>query len=965
MKYAVIDFETTGNQPGDEIIQVGLVLVEEDRITDRFSSFIKPERAELTDFIKELTGITEAMLEDAPGLDEVMTKLIPFLKDAILVAHNAGFDLAFLQRALDQCGYSPFDGPVLDTIDFLRMTFPGLSTLQLSMVSQSFELEHDQPHRADSDAEATALVWIQCLEKLEMLPLITIQRLATLFDNGLHHLRDMAWFFSELRHRREVATAQDPHSHRYYRQFALNVEDWTEEEAPRASDGPPEELAADFDTFYAGLKQRLEERFENYEHREAQEKMITEIVDAFENDRHLMIEAGTGTGKSLGYLIPSLYYGILHDHKVTVSTHTINLQEQIRQRDIPLLQDIFPVPFQAAVLKGRSHYLCLRKFEHKLNLADYEQTRDDVINAAQMTIWLSETEHGEDEEINFGNKGLDFWYSVASDADSCLNRACPWFRKCFYHRAKHRANLADVVITNHSLLFTDVKAEHRLIPGYQHLVVDEAHHFEEVASRHLGQMVSYFGMANALQWLYKDARNGQLPMFQQQLSQSGRESLQDAGSQLQDSFARILKIKELWDQLTDVLYQSYLVRQEGFAQEAGQLVLRIKQDQPPRQWDTIEAIEDNLHVEVSQWLKGIDRLMSEVKEVDETEEFQGLITDISGMVKEIARMKDTIRIFVKMKEEHTVYWLEASAFYKSKSMVFQCVPVDVSSMLREAFFDKKDSVVLTSATLSVDRSFDYTSEQLGLQSSQAKGELVTSILPSPFNYRQNVLLCIPRDFPKVKGGASGDTEFIEKLIDSLAEVATVTKGRMLVLFTSYRMLKEVHAALKPRLASQGIQVLGQGIDSGNRSKLTRWFQESPASVLLGTSSFWEGVDIPGEALSCLAIVRLPFQPPNHPIVEAKSEYIKKQNKNPFMHYSVPQAVIRFKQGFGRLVRTSGDYGIVIVYDTRVIDTQYGKYFLYSLPGPKMEHMPSHGLVPRIQEWLEQREAKHEVNDQNL
>lgn len=259
---------------------------------------------------------------------------------------------------------------------------------------------------------------------------------------------------------------------------------------------------------------------------------------------------------------------------------------------------------------------------------------------------------------------------------------------------------------------------------------------------------------------------------------------------------------------------------------------------------------------------------------------------------------------------------------------------------------------MTSATLTVDKSFDYAIRQLGLVPYESADRLKAITLPSPFDFRKQALVCIPRDFPKL-GFRNGEREFVERLSESLAEVAISTGGRMLALFTSYRMLGEVYERLNDHLAARGseIEVLGQGIEGGTRSKLTRRFLQNPASILLGTSSFWEGVDIPGDALTCLAIVRLPFKPPNHPIVEAKCERLKEQNENSFMKYSVPQAVIRFKQGFGRLVRTAGDRGIAVIYDTRIIETKYGKNFLYSLPGPKIEHMPTEQLVPRVREWL--------------
>lgn len=950
MKFAVLDFETTGSQTTDRIIQVGLVIIVDDTITDRYTSLVNPG-VSIPSSIISLTGINDEMVKDAPELDTVMARMVPLLQDCVLVGHAIAFDLSFLQRALDEHGYFAFDGKVLDTIDALRVLFPSLSSFQLSMVCNSFSIEHERPHQADSDAEVTALLWIRCLQRFQELSLLTLQRLSMVFDEVT---TDFGWFVREMIMFKEMFGGDEEPAGQNYRQFTLAVKDWGEEDSVR-EEKDLLTLPDDFAVFFAQLKQSLKERFVAYEDREAQEIMLAEVEAAFEQERHLMIEAGTGTGKSLGYLIPSLFYGLKHDKKMLVSTHTINLQEQIRERDIPLLMDLFPVGFRAAVFKGRSHYLCLRKFETKMGQQDFEHGKDDRLTAGQMLVWLSETEHGDDEELHFSGKGTQFWHSVASDSDSCLNRACPWFKKCFYHRARNNASNADLVITNHSMLFTDTKAESRLLPSYKHLVIDEAHHFEEVASKHLGIEVVYGAFVSTLWWLYKDSRNGQLPILSSKLSKAdGEKGL--AWSQILDGMLPVLlQIKEEWDELTDLLFQLVSTRSDPSQQtEGGQLVYRLKKDDKPPSWDKLLVLEENMYLKLTEILKKLDKVLNEIKDQQEVLDVQGLVTDISGSVKELYRLRDNLHFFMALTDDNYVYWLEAGTS-KSKSIQLISVPVDVSPMLQEHFFEAKDSVIMTSATLSVGKSFDYTCEKLGLNSNEPEAKLKTVQLQSPFNYRQQALVAIPRDFPSIRSN-SGDKHFLDNLSQSLAEVALETKGRMLVLFTSNRMLKLTHAALKEKLSPFGIGVLGQGVDSSNRSKLTRLFQNSPSSVLLGTSSFWEGVDIPGDALTCLAIVRLPFQPPNHPLVEAKMENLKKLNLNPFMKLSVPQAVIRFKQGFGRLVRTAKDKGIVIIYDTRVIDSTYGKYFLYSLPGPKIEHMPTNQLVGRIKQWMGESEV---------
>ncbi|RJX38475.1 ATP-dependent helicase DinG [Paenibacillus pinisoli] len=949
MNYAVLDLETTGHGAEDDIIQVGLVIVSDELdIVKTYSSFVKP-RIPIPAFITGLTGITEDMVKDAPELNEVLLQLIPLLDDAVLVAHNVGFDAGFLNNALDRCGYMPFTGRRLDTIDLLRIFYPSITTYQLGAVAELFGIENHQHHQADSDAMATALIFIESVQKMRSMPLLTAQRLSALIDEG----KDLHWFLRWNEKRVEQDTVFDMGDYDFYRQFALKAREWSEEKPPR-EENPSSEGVLDginFEDYLAEVKSRFQDKFERYEEREAQVTMFREVYEALTQDKHLLIEAGTGTGKSLGYLIPALYYSLQSKSKIVVSTHTINLQEQLRQRDLPLLGEVLPFPFKASIFKGRGNYLCLRKFEGKLNAQDMVAPIEDPITAAQMVVWLGETETGDQEELNFGSRGADFWSTVASDADSCLNRACPWFKRCYYHRAKHESNIADVCITNHSMLFTDVQADHRLLPTYSHLVIDEAHHVEEVAGKHLGMNVHYFTLVQAMVRLYRDNRSGLLPTLRLKLQQEGDDHV-PAWTETIDTIIPIFQeIREHWDKLFEMFY-AFTAAASDSVSDNGSLVKRISAGKLPEGWDDVLAVENNVHVELTRVMKTAEKMINDIKDRVDDLSVQASLTDLNGALRDLGRVKDELRLITKLEDAQYVYWLEASTAYRHRSLQLYAAPVDVSSQLQKYFFDAKDSIVMTSATLTVQKNFQYAEEQLGLAGYEKQGKLKTVQLPSPFNYREQALVVIPRDFPVLKGAAVDDA-YLDKLIGSLADAAVETKGRMLVLFTSYKMLKQVYDPLKLKLDERGIGLLGQGIDSSNRTKLTRRFLQQPESVLLGTSSFWEGVDIPGEGLVCLAIVRLPFQPPNHPLVEAKSELLQRQKQNPFMKLSIPQAVIRFKQGFGRLVRTAHDKGIVIIYDTRVIDTYYGKHFLYSLPGPKIETMHTNQMVPRMQQWLAQ------------
>lgn len=942
MKFSVLHFKTTGNEPSDEIIQVSFVSLSDNLNVEReYCTFVRPS-ASISKFISQLAGIADEDVQDAPYIDEVMMDLVPLLSDAVLIGHNIAFHYSFLCRALEQTGYLPFTGYILDIIQLLRILFPSLP---------SFQLDSDHLHQADNDAKVIAHLFIHCLEALERLPLLTLQQLVDIFD--VQEEQHLKWFFANKLKEREALGWQEEGEYHPYRQIVLKQADWTETKPLRAPFEQPLK-GETFAQFLDEVKANLATQLDEYESRKSQEQMFNEVMACFTQEHHLLIEAGTGIGKSLGYLLPSLYQSVSQESKVVISTHTIHLQEQLKQRDFPLLEKVVSFPFQAAVLKGRRHYLCLKKFEHKIRKRDFVHPADDRLTAAQMMVWLSETEHGDDEELHFTSEGVKFWDTVASDSDSCLHRSCPWFRRCFYHRARHHAHLADIIITNHSLLFTDVIAEHRLLPVYKQLVIDEAHHFEETATKHLATHLQYFSLIHPLIKLCKDSKNGALIWLQQHLrlrgnKKTGNEEALMWVNKMDKLFVQFTNVRGNWDHIFERLFQILFSRGSRGQVEGKQIVLHLLTGNRSDGWSDILKLENDIYILLSDIIRTGEQFINEWKD-DDDDEMQSMIPHVMRLFKDMKQRRDEFRLFVQGEEGNTVYWMEGNMQYKHKSIQMYAVPLSVSDTLQKYFFKQKKSIILTSATLSVNNSFQFMEERLGLKDIKQEGRLQTVILPSPFNYREQALVVIPRDFPRIKG--TSDAHFNSVFIKSLTDVAKVTKGRMLVLFTSYQMLKDVYEPLQRSLKAYHIQVLGQGVDSDNRSKLTSTFNEQPNSVLLGTSSFWEGIDIPGDTLICLVIVRLPFQPPNHPLVEAKCDRLKQMKQNPFQQYTVPQAIIRFKQGFGRLVRTARDKGIVIIYDTRVIETNYGKRFLHSLPGPKIEHLPTEQLVRRIRMWLD-------------
>jgi len=935
-RFIVIDLETTGNQPDkDAIIQVGAVLVEDNQIIDEYSSFVYTDQ-EIPLFIQNLTGIMPESLEDAPTIDEVLVKLLPFFEDSIFVAHNAAFDLAFIQRALEEEGYAPFSGLVLDTLDLSRILLPMAQSYKLNQITEELEIMHENPHRADDDAKATADLLIKLITQLQEMPLVYLQRIHEIIKNT--H-KDLAIFVDNAISAKYLKYVnEDDNSYNVVNQIPLrNSVD--EEFESKGEEYKISHLEAIFDD--QGL---LFDHFPDFELRPSQKEMAEEVWQAFVNNYHLMVEAGTGTGKSLAYLIPALFYAKEHDEKIVIATHTINLQEQLFNRDIPLLKEILPFDFSATILKGRNNYLCLRKYEQQLHQGDLTGlNKEGAVDLAQLFTWISQTGTGDVEEINLSLSGRNLWSQIRSDADSCLNRKCPWFRNCFYHKSRNKAQTADIIITNHSLLLTNLKADHRILPTYSHLVIDEAHQFQDVALKHLGIEINQYQTNSLLTRFYRDAKSGFLVNLVTNLIQTQDPDYFAVANKVQnDIFPIITRIDLTLANYFNLVgeFVNQHVRNQDFGRKTQRITPAIKKID---EWKSILEAGQNVFIELTEWINQMEEVGSKLKGLELEE---NLLADFSGHLKDL---KDFNYIFSEWnygEDPNKVYWVETLVRGKRYSSFFFATPIEIGPHLKEALFDKLDSVIMTSATLSVNKSFNYASREFGFQNDDEQLKKVK--LSSPFNYKEQAVVYIPKDVPAIQ--EVSEENFIDHITKNIADIAKSLDGRTLVLFTSHSMLQKSYELLKGLLEPE-IKVLGHGIDSNSRSKLTKRFAENSKTILLGTNSFWEGVDIPGDALSALIIVKLPFTPPNNPIHEAKTERMKEQGKNSFMELSVPQAVIRFNQGFGRLIRSRKDKGIVVIFDKRIVETRYGKAFLNSLPVLDIYYQPFAKILDNLESWF--------------
>ena len=956
-RFVVVDFETTGSHPrqGDSIIQIGAVTVDDGQIVDSFSTLVNPGYP-LPPFITQLTGITDEMLADAPSMEEVLPRFLPMLEGRTFVAHNAGFDLQFLQEALLSQGYYTFDGYVLDTVELARLLMPMQNSYRLQELASDLEIIHERPHQADSDAWATAKLFLHLCEILQELPLVTIQRLQMLVSSFRSDIGTLLRQVEmekivDLPEWEESQIKDDSGMWDVYRQLALRkrkdklIASFQRAEGKSTPDRGFEEMLEEV----IGQGGSMADHVPSYQRRDAQEAMMHAVYASMQDGAHLLVEAGTGTGKSLAYLLPGIIWAKQNGHPLVISTNTIQLQEQLFHKEIAVLQQALPFPFTASTLKGRGNYLCLRKFEQALEEPVEGSSQEMRLVKGQMLVWLTQTETGDVEEISLPASGQPFWQQVKSDTRSCLNRACPWFSRCYYFQAKERARDADVIIVNHALLLSDLQADNRILPSYETAIIDEAHQLEGAATQHLGKQFSttqLLFLMDRLSW----EKGSLLQRYVEEMNDFAPEAAslrKELAGELEHLTQPLREKAQNW---ASMLFQ-WASRRAEETTETGRETVRYQQNQFVGKSERIRKEAKTVVQSMASIAALLDKLFQAgAAEEKPTFSLRSMKTDLSGLLHDWQEAMELLHFFFLEQGDQFVYWMEVESRGTRKQVHLYAALLQISEALVQPLFEQKRSLVLTSATLTVKNSFSYVKNRLGLD--QLPEERVRTLeIPSPFDYGSQGLLLIPSDFPAP--GKEGDQTYLDAIIQGCIDVVQAAKGRTMILFTSHAMLRLVYQGMKERLAEseEGYTLLGHGIDSNNRSKLVSLFQNLERSVLLGTSSFWEGVDIPGEALSCLVIVRLPFTPPNHPVYEGRAEQLKAQGKNAFMSIALPHAVILFKQGVGRLIRHHLDRGVVIVLDSRVVEARYGKTFLQSLPPYRMESGPWPAIREQIERFL--------------
>lgn len=931
-KFVVIDIETTGHSPieDDKIIEVGIVIVEDSQITNHYTTLLNPNKA-IPPFIENLTGIQDEDVKNAPIFKEKAKEIVELFQGGYLVAHNVPFDLGFLNEELSRHGMDELTNPVLDTVELARIFYPQAPSYKLAQLSEYLDINHDNPHRALADAHVTGEIFLKLKEKIDSLPQETVTHLLKLEESLNSNLKGL---LEEKLEKFAIQTGIDDKI-TSFRGLAFRKKELLEESEYNNNTSFGDYL----DDIYE-YKGKLEQELPSYEKRDGQRDMSEDIYDVFQVKNHALIEAETGTGKTLAYLLPAIYEATHKNERIVISTYTTQLQSQLLEEEIPLIKKLVSFSFNIALLKGKHHYLSLERFERQLSL-EQKDNYDITLTKAMLLVWLTETKTGDIDEIQLPSSGYHFYKTISTESEGIIDPSSPWFHLSFYQRARLKAHQADIIITNHALLATDVFNDLNLLPSYQKIIVDEAHHLETTASRHFGLKLDYvtlqytfnqIGMEYDGNWLSKVLSKHRF-IREELPEQLWNKTLTETKHEVDDLFRAIFQY---------VIQQK---RHDKSISDTGRIQYRFNEKKEvPRKWMTIW----DMALRVTNSIRNLVDILSLIDQLldtnDNSDKFirEDTIENIQTLQSFIDRIN---QFFIKEETSSQIKWIEIESYGAKNAAFLYSEPADISSSLKEHFFDKKESVILTSATLTMRNSFSFIQNRLGLSSE----EVETTKIQSPFSYEDQVQLLIPNDFPDINNDDLDD--FIYSTCEAIISLAHITKGRMLVLFTSYDMLRRAHAILRETLDLDKYMLIAQGVSSGSRSRLKKNFQTFERSILLGTSSFWEGVDIPGDDLSCLVIARLPFQPPSHPVYEAKSEQLKKQGKSPFFELALPQAVIRFKQGFGRLIRSTNDRGIVFVCDARIIEARYGHFFIDSIPNVPISHDSTYNLIEKAEEWF--------------
>ncbi len=964
-RFVALDLETTGLQyQKEEIIEIGAIRYLDGAVEEELSLLIKPSKP-IPHYISRITGITDDDVHNAPAFAEISDEIRKFIGDDPLIAHNISFDLSFLEHHFRRVlNMPPFDdrkkdylvlpNDKYDTLLLAKTYLPFLTGFTLSHLADYFQIQPEKLHRALPDARVAGEVFLRLVEITLRTNFRDVRKILQILEPTDEPLKNYFFQLQKL-----LSTGKyhfppllDKESFIYSANYYNIIGEGDTPSVGKLKIEPidEEEIGSFFDE--SGI---LEKTFGAFELRKAQVKMAREVARAFNEQKFLVVEAGTGTGKSMAYLLPGIKWSVKNYGpfgRVIISTNTKNLQEQLFFKDIPILHSILKEKFKAVLLKGKGNYLCLDKWFTALNDMKFRLNTYERVKILPLYFWVKNTETGDISENNgfSAERNMGLWSKLIAENNYCPGKSCKYYNQCFLMRARNNARDAHLVLVNHSLLFSDLAAEQAILSDYSNVILDEAHNIEKVATEYLGVEISLWNFRDVFRKLYYKERmeTGILVQMQRRVNRANMEEVKKKF--ILDHLKKLIPLISTNWQYIQGFFRELTRQLEKLLPEKTETNYSVR-FRYRREDELLKKLE-SYYLELMDYLKkvlaGINDLLELLKEVpDDSFKYQKQISqELQAQFSQIDGLKTNLEFLVAAEFDDWVYWFELPVKENTDDSRLYAAPLNISEILNEKLYKKLNTAIFTSATLTVGRSFDYFLDRVGLKLVD-EDRLQTLLLESPFNYEEQVLLAVPAFMPDPRS-----PEFREEIKNFLHKMVQVQRRGTLVLFTSYSLLNNLYSALRLPYQSQKIPLLAQGID-GSRHAIMNRFKEVPDSVLFGTDSFWEGVDVPGKALEMLLITKLPFDVPSEPIIQAKAEMIRKRGGNPFMEYTIPEAVIRLRQGFGRLIRSKSDFGAVIILDNRVIKKMYGRIFLQSLPVRTRIFQTEEELWQQLKQWFGQ------------
>jgi predicted DnaQ family exonuclease/DinG family helicase len=920
-----IDIETTGlSEDRDTIIEIGAVKFKGHRVEDEWTTLVNPGR-HIPEFITGLTGISDVEVRQAPKLREIAQDLEAFVGDAPVVGHNVRFDLGFLQKQVGILHYNE----VIDTYELASVLMPTASRYNLGSLGKQLGILLPATHRALDDAKVTMAAFNQLFQMARELPLDFVAEILRLSEPLTW---DANWVFQEVL---RLKAKEGVQSKKVKKQESLA---WDDSKYPPL-DNPEKPKPLNEDEVASVLEYGgpFSQYFQSFEQRPEQVAMMRAVTGALSYGSHLMVEAGTGVGKSFAYLVPAALFSKQNNTRVVVSTNTINLQDQLIQRDLPNLSMALNLDFRFAVLKGRSNYLCPRRLE---NLRHYgPRTVDEMRVLAKVMVWQLENQSGDRSELNLtGPTEREVWVRVSAEDDACTTDTCikRTGGACPFHRAKTASQSAHVLVVNHALLLSDVATGSKVLPEYSHLIIDEGHHLEAATTNALSFRLTQFDMERMMKEI-GGSNAGVLGRLLGETHEALRPSdfglLQKRVSHATDM---AFSIEQMNREFFNALGEFARLQREGQPQSNYAWQARIlPATRTLPYWDEIEIAWDTIDETMNLLLSALNEIYQVASNLYQEghDNLEDVIADLGNVARRLTEAEGNIGGMISKPVDGMVYWLEVQP--NGNKLSLNAAPLSVGKLVEKYLWHEKRAVILTSATLTAHGEFQYLRNTLGAD------EADEMQLGSPYDYESAALLYIANDIPEPN--VNGFQQILDK---TLINTAKASSGRMLVLFTSYAALKKTAQAITGPLARDEIYVYEQG-DGASPNALLESFKATERAVLLGTKSFWEGVDVPGDSLSIVVITKLPFDVPTDPLIAARSETYE----DSFNQYYLPEAILKFRQGFGRLIRTASDRGVVAILDRRVLTKQYGRLFLESLPPCTARQGPAANLPRETGKWL--------------